>query len=341
MLEVDSWIADTGHDDGKCLEYDGSSLYAGLDTSPAEIYEINRSDMSEAASYTAPSGQNDCAFLHYDGTTLFAGLNNLPGWVLLFGGVIIKYLVTAAIDTPNARAYFGSYVSPGVSAKIDLGSFALDDSLTFDSGDEYPRCSVCLPSNNVFYGLNLLPGRMVDVEIPGFTQDSNQIFAGGQDSFNGAVKDAVDGLAYFTCRVSPGKIVRISLADYTVNATLSLATGDNLPGPIGLDHGDDYAFAGLWTSPAEIVVIRLSNFHRESRFTIPERFRRRTTEVTISSTSRSCRIMSPQNSFLSSGFQSLDVDNALDLHVNLDNVYVVIDHNNDVDLHVDLDDVDL
>lgn len=268
MTEIDDWTGEAGQRDCNSLVYDGAYIVAGLDTTPVQIIQISPADMSVADTFTGASGQNDCKVLCWDGTWLFAGLNVSPGVLLAFGGAI-AYLITAAIDALNLVAYFGAYLDPGVVAKIDLTTFTLADSLVMDAGDSYPRSSICSPFFNVFYGLNLTPGRMVDVEIPGFTEDSNQIFGAGQDEFWAAGDDPSGGVAYFSCRRDPGIIVRISRGDYTVNTTLTLAAGDSFPRPIAIDHDEDYAFVGLWTSPAEIVVIKLSTFLRQIRYQIP------------------------------------------------------------------------
>ena len=75
LSQISSWTGGSGEDYAYALCYDGTYLYVGLRTSPAQVKKMNRSGMSVIATWTGATNQNLCYGLAWNGANLFAALN--------------------------------------------------------------------------------------------------------------------------------------------------------------------------------------------------------------------------------------------------------------------------
>jgi hypothetical protein len=73
------WNGAAGQGDCRAIVSDGTYIYAGLNTSPAQVVKIDPTTMETVLTWTGASGQNQCYALDFDGTYLYAGFNTDPG----------------------------------------------------------------------------------------------------------------------------------------------------------------------------------------------------------------------------------------------------------------------
>jgi hypothetical protein len=86
-------------------------------------------------------------------------------------GSIQKDLRSAAIDTVNGFAYFGTFTSPGRVAKINLTNFGSAESIALNAGEDYLISAVVDPANGfAYFGTLTQPGIVVKIDLAATTR---------------------------------------------------------------------------------------------------------------------------------------------------------------------------
>ena len=82
MSTVSVWVSDASQRRVAALAFDGSYIYAGLDTYAAQVVKIDPQTMETVDVWLGAGDQNCCMALLFDGEHLYAGLETWPAQVV-------------------------------------------------------------------------------------------------------------------------------------------------------------------------------------------------------------------------------------------------------------------
>jgi len=135
----------------------------------------------------------------------------------------MNQLTSAVIDTTNGYAYFGTGTSPGIVAKVSLGSSTASPSLigsvTLSSGMDGLYSAVIDTTNgSAYFGTGTVPGIVVKVSLGSGTASPSLVgyvtLSSGMDILYSAVIDTTNGSAYFGTGTSPGIMAKINVTTW-------------------------------------------------------------------------------------------------------------------------------
>ncbi len=176
---------------------------------------------------------------------------------------------SAAIDTDNGYAYFGTWTKPGTVVKVRLSDFTRVGTLTLDSGENGLRSAVLDSENGyVYFGAYTEPGIIVKINLATFTRESALTLTTNERNLTSAVIDPINETAYFGTDTKPGRVVKVDLAGFTKVGALTLNTDEDFLKSAVIDTENKFAYFGTDTEPGRIVKINLTNFARETARTL-------------------------------------------------------------------------
>jgi uncharacterized repeat protein (TIGR01451 family) len=244
----------------------GPAFVAGAPIKPPEVSLLSAvSDPAAGYAYFGTSSCMSCVrgYGSSNGTALAGTIvkmkfNNGSAPTRL-GSLMLNYgedvLYTAAIDTTNKYAYFGTDTAPGKIIKVALGTGdALPTevaTLTLQSGENYLTSSVIDVANGyAYFGTYTSPGKVIKIALGSGSSPPTEIGAvtlgSGQNMLTSAVIDPANGYAYFGTYTSPGIVIKVSLGSGTnlpaETAALALQTGYSGLTSAVIDTTDGYAY---------------------------------------------------------------------------------------------------
>jgi hypothetical protein len=163
---------------------------------------------------------------------------------------------SAAIDTVNGYAYFGSY-SSGDIVKVRLSDFAVVG--TLPSGTYGLNAAVMDAAHGyAYFGTDDYPAQVVKVDLSNFTVAGILSFNSGENEIYSAVIDSPAGVAYFGLWYN-AQVVKVDLSNFTETGTI---TDNSLRGftTAVIDPSGGFAYFGTPSYPGQIMRIDLANF---------------------------------------------------------------------------------
>jgi len=127
----------------------------------------------------------------------------------------------AVMDPSGSFAYFGNGEEPARVIKVNLTDFAVDSSLTLNSGENRIRAGVIDPSGTFgYFGTNTFPGRVVKVHLP----TMQRVASLEVPSFVSEMAITPGGARLYVMYPSGG-MTEIELASFTISDTSSWSPG--------------------------------------------------------------------------------------------------------------------
>ena len=176
-----------GHNDGpfyfSSAKYDDDYFYITLNTSPAQIYKVNRESLEIERTLTLFSGYNGCyasAFIPEGG------------------------------DGNGPYMFVGTNTAPAKIVKINLDSMEVVNYTSLDSGVNYCRDLVYDGTNNALYAaMATSPGKIVAIDPSTLKVMGTLTLSSGQDSCNALL--LIDSKLYIGLGTSPSQILEYSV----------------------------------------------------------------------------------------------------------------------------------
>jgi len=113
------WTGATGENYCRALTFDGTYIYAGLDTSPARVIKINPNTMTAVSLWYGGSGEGYCYALTFDGTYIYAGLNTSPARVIKINpntmAKVSSWTGATGENYCRALTFDGTYIYAGLN----------------------------------------------------------------------------------------------------------------------------------------------------------------------------------------------------------------------------------
>lgn len=173
------------------------------------------------------------------------------------------HLSSAAIDTVNGFAYFGTYHDIAASVvKVRLSDFTRVGALTLNTGEDNLSAAVIDTANGfLYFSTWASPGMVVKVRLSDFTRVGALTLNVGEDYLHSAVIDTTNGFAYFGTgyATNPGTVVKVRLSDLTRVGALTLNAGEYDLEAAVIDTTGGFAYFG---GNSRVVKVQLSDFTR-------------------------------------------------------------------------------
>jgi hypothetical protein len=168
------------------VKYDDDYFYMVLNTSPVQVYKVNRVSLAKEGTLTLSSGFNGCygaALVVTDNVPyLYIGTNtaackitkvNLNSMEVVNYKTLdtgVNYCRDIVYDSTNKVLYVAMYTSPGKVIVIDPSTLGVIGSLTLSDGQNY--CNALQLINNILYiGLGTSPAQILPYSVT-ITYDS-------------------------------------------------------------------------------------------------------------------------------------------------------------------------
>jgi hypothetical protein len=171
------------------VKYDDDYFYIALNTSPVQVYKVNRSSYDVVGTVTLPSGYNGCyaaaLIVKDDVPYLYIGTNKaackvvkvnlnlmeVVNYTTFDSGV--NYCRDMIYDETNDVLYAAMYTSPGMVLVIDPSTLAVMNTLTLSSGQNYCN-ALQLIGGELYVGLGASPTQILIYTVT-ITRDSEYV----------------------------------------------------------------------------------------------------------------------------------------------------------------------
>ena len=266
------WTGETGENQARPLAFDGTYIYAGLNTSPAKVIKIDIETMATVDTWTGETGEDGCYGLAFDGTYIYAGLNTSPAKVIK-----IDIETMATVDTWTGSAgvnycrvllfdgtyiYAGLYLSPAKVVQIDIETMATVDTWTGSAGENYCY-GLAFDGTYIYAGLNTSTAKVIKIDPSDMETDDTWTGDPGEDYCLDLIYDG--NYIYAGLNTSPAMVVQIDPSDMSKN-DLWAGTGSE-DYCYSVIYDGTYIYAGLGLTPAKIVKIDSSTMDKISCYT--------------------------------------------------------------------------
>jgi hypothetical protein len=247
----------------------GAILF-GTATTPGKVVRIDLATFTRTGALTLEPGEDTLRAAAYDpsiGNAYFL-TDQTPGAVVRIhadpferqDALVIAQGTTFAplIDIADRSLLVGTFTTPGQLIRIDLESFSIDSTLTFEAGENIVRSGIIDAATRTAYlGCATSPGRVVRVDLDSFSRTGGLTFEAGESFPRTALLDPVGGVAYFPTDTNSGRVVRVDLASFTRVGALTLPTEEKILSG-GIDLGRRQLLLGTNFNTATGRIVRVS-----------------------------------------------------------------------------------
>lgn len=245
-------------------------LYCGNTNTPPSINKINLSTFTVSSTLLLTAAEDDIYTGVVDAANGFGyfGMNSqgivkvrLNPFTRIAKVASMFTKSSSAIDVLGGKVYFGTSAFPGNVVKVDLATFAIDQTLNFAPPEGSRSCVIDTVHGFIYLGLESSPANIIKVSLTNpMVVVGSLLLAVGENFAFSAVLDPVHNFAYFGTGDSPGKIVKVDLSTFTRVGSITCAAGYNSLISAIIDPVNGFAYFGTFTNPGRIIKVKLSTF---------------------------------------------------------------------------------
>lgn len=249
----------------RSMETDGTFLFTGSGSIPAEINKVDLDTFDIVSTITLSSGENYAEGMIIIGDYLYVGLDmgyGNPGIIKKINKDSFEIEASLTLSSGNESIYDltseGSYLyailstDPGRVTKIDLSTFTEDSTITLAAHYVYPRAAAVY-SSYLYIVTTYDYDAVISIDLSTFTVDT---YLRTQVTIGAALGILVHD-HYLYIPTDGFSILKYDLDDLTYVCTISYSS---LASNVCYDIATDgtYLYCGLYVDPGEVLLINIA-----------------------------------------------------------------------------------